>query len=80
MNKFNAAYSIGGEYDNKYAASCTIDTIESLTGLHIDHYAVVDFIGFEHVVEKLGGVKMCVAHPLYDPVVNEATAPSTAAV
>jgi LCP family protein required for cell wall assembly len=71
MNKFNAAYSIGGEYDNKYAASCTIDTIESLTGLHIDHYAVVDFIGFEHVVEKLGGVKMCVAHPLYDPVVNE---------
>jgi LCP family protein required for cell wall assembly len=71
MNKFNAAYSIGGEYDNKYAASCTIDTIESLTGLHIDHYAVVDFIGFEHVVEKLGGVKMCVAHRLYDPVVNE---------
>jgi LCP family protein required for cell wall assembly len=71
MNKFNAAYSIGGEYNNKYAPSCTIETIESLTGLHIDHYAVVDFIGFEHMVEKLGGVKMCVAHPLYDPVVNE---------
>ncbi|HVT20531.1 MAG TPA: LCP family protein [Mycobacteriales bacterium] len=71
MNKFNAAYSIGGEYDNRYAASCTIHTIETLTGLHIDHYAVVDFIGFEHMVEKLGGVKMCVAHPLYDPIVNE---------
>ncbi|HWC34827.1 MAG TPA: LCP family protein [Mycobacteriales bacterium] len=71
MNKFNAAYSIGGEYNNKYAPSCTIDTIESLTGLHIDHYAVVDFVGFEHMVEKLGGVRMCVARPLVDPVVNE---------
>ncbi|HVS69542.1 MAG TPA: LCP family protein [Mycobacteriales bacterium] len=71
MNKFNAAYSIGGEYNNKYAPSCTIETIESLTGLHIDHYAVVDFIGFEHMVEKLGGVKMCVSHPLYDPIVND---------
>lgn len=28
MNKFNAAYSIGGMYDNKYAPSCTIETIE----------------------------------------------------
>ncbi len=71
MNKFNAAYSIGGEYNNRYAASCTIHTIETLTGLHIDHYAVVDFIGFEHMVEALGGVKMCVAHPLYDPIVND---------
>ncbi|HVV77776.1 MAG TPA: LCP family protein [Mycobacteriales bacterium] len=71
MNKFNAAYSIGGEYNNKYAPSCTIETIESLTGLHIDHYAVVDFVGFEHMVEKLGGVRMCVTHPLVDPIVNE---------
>jgi LCP family protein required for cell wall assembly len=74
MNKFNAAYSIGGEYNNRYAASCTIHTIETLTGLHIDHYAVVDFVGFEHMVEALGGVKMCVAHPLYDPIVNTAGA------
>jgi LCP family protein required for cell wall assembly len=71
MNKFNAAYSIGGLYDNKYAASCTIHTIETLTGLHIDHYAVVDFVGFKNMVDKLGGVRMCVARPLYDPVVNE---------
>jgi LCP family protein required for cell wall assembly len=71
MNKFNAAYSIGGMYDNKYAASCTIEAIESLTGLHVDHYAVIDFVGFERMVEKLGGVKMCVAQPLYDPIVND---------
>ncbi|HWA67698.1 MAG TPA: LCP family protein [Mycobacteriales bacterium] len=68
MTKFNAAFSIGGEYYPKYAASCTVHTIETLTGLHIDHYAVVDFVGFEHMVEALGGVRMCVAVPLKDPV------------
>ena len=39
--------------------------------MHIDHFAVVDFVGFERMVEALGGVKMCVAHQLYDPVVND---------
>jgi LCP family protein required for cell wall assembly len=70
MNKFNAAFSIGGEYDAKYAPSCTVHTIETLTGIHIDHYAVVDFAGFEHMVDALGGVRMCVAYPLKDPVVD----------
>jgi LCP family protein required for cell wall assembly len=72
MNKFNAAFSIGATFSNKYAASCTVHTIETLTHIHIDHYAVVDFAGFEHMVEALGGVKMCVAHPLYDPIVHDA--------
>jgi LCP family protein required for cell wall assembly len=74
MTKFNAAFSIGGEYNEKYAASCTVHTIETLTGLHIDHYAVVDFVGFEKMVEALGGVKMCVAVPLQDPVHYDAAA------
>lgn len=68
MNKFNAAYSIGGEYNNRYAASCTVHTIETLTGLHIDHYAVVDFVGFKRMVDALGGIHMCVATPLVDPI------------
>jgi LCP family protein required for cell wall assembly len=61
MSKFNSAFSTGG-------ASCTITTIQHLTGIKIDHYAVVDFVGFEHIVEALGGVRMCVAQPLHDPV------------
>jgi LCP family protein required for cell wall assembly len=72
MNKFNAAFSIGSEYDNKYGPSCTVHTIESLTGIHIDHFAVIDFAGFEHMVNALGGVHMCVAQPLYDPIVHDA--------
>lgn len=70
MNKFNAAFSIGSEFDNKYGPACTVHTIETLTGIHIDHFAVVDFAGFEHMVNALGGVRMCVAKPLVDPVVN----------
>jgi LCP family protein required for cell wall assembly len=71
MSKFNAAFAIGGEYNPKYAPSCTVHTIETLTGIHIDHFAVVDFAGFEKMVSALGGVKMCVAHPLVDPVVDD---------
>jgi LCP family protein required for cell wall assembly len=70
MSKFNAAFSIGGEFDPKYAPSCTVHTIETLTGLSIDHFAVIDFSGFEKMVEALGGVRMCVAHALDDPVVD----------
>jgi LCP family protein required for cell wall assembly len=69
-SKFNAAFSLGGEYNAKYGPSCTIHTIETLTGIHIDHYAVVDFAGFKSMVSALGGVKMCVATPLVDPIVG----------
>jgi LCP family protein required for cell wall assembly len=68
--KFNEAYSIGATTSNKYAPSCTVHTIETLTGIHVDHYAVIDFAGFKHMVDSLGGVRMCVAHRLYDPVVD----------
>jgi LCP family protein required for cell wall assembly len=63
--KFNAAFSVGGA---KYGPSCEIATLESLTHIHIDHYAVVDFEGFKRMVDALGGVRMCVAEHLYDPV------------
>jgi LCP family protein required for cell wall assembly len=70
VGKFNEAFSIGADAGNKYAPSCAIATVEKLTHVHIDHYAVINFGGFEHVVEALGGVKMCVAHPLVDPIVH----------
>jgi LCP family protein required for cell wall assembly len=72
FNKFNAAFSIGATNSNKYAASCTVHTIETLTGIHIDHYAVIDFVGFKKMVDALGGVRMCVAKPLDDPIVYQA--------
>jgi LCP family protein required for cell wall assembly len=70
VSKFNEAFSIGAVAGPKYAPSCAIATFESLTHVHIDHYAVINFAGFENVVDKLGGVRMCVAQPLVDPIVH----------
>lgn len=35
-------------------------TVESLTGLGIDHFGLVDLAGFEEVVDILGGYEVCV--------------------
>lgn len=73
VGKFNEAFSIGEQAGPKYAPSCAIATVEKLTHIHIDHYAVINFIGFEKVVDALGGVRMCVAQPLQDPIVHDAS-------
>ncbi|MFD2078604.1 cell envelope-related function transcriptional attenuator common domain-containing protein [Actinopolymorpha cephalotaxi] len=50
-NKINAAYSFGGP-------PLYIQTIEKLTGLRIDHLAVIDWTGFKALTDALGGVQM----------------------
>jgi LCP family protein required for cell wall assembly len=57
--RFNAAFSIGGP-------GCTIKTVEQLTGVFIDHFVVVDFRGFEGMVDALGGVDVCLSEPAFD--------------
>jgi LCP family protein required for cell wall assembly len=56
---FNSAFTIGG-------APCTVSTVESLTGLPLTHYIVVDFEGVVGVVNALGGVKVCLTAPVHD--------------
>ena len=66
-NRFNVAYNIGGP-------SCTIATVEHLTHLRIDHFVEVNFLGFQRMVDALGGVKVCLTKPIDDPVrINPAT-------
>ena len=43
-------------------------TVESLTGLHVNHFLYVDLAGFQGVVDALGGVRMCVPYPMQDPL------------
>ncbi|MBK5307366.1 MAG: LCP family protein [Frankiaceae bacterium] len=38
-----------------------VRTIQDLTGVRIDHYLQVDFDGFKAMVNKLGGVDVCLA-------------------
>jgi LCP family protein required for cell wall assembly len=51
--KINAAYAWGG-------APLLVQTVQNYTGLPIDHFVMIDFAGFEKVVDTLGGVDMTV--------------------
>jgi LCP family protein required for cell wall assembly len=59
LTMFNAAYAVGGP-------ACTIKTVESLTDIRINHFAVVDFNGFRSMVDALGGVPVCVPYAVHD--------------
>jgi LCP family protein required for cell wall assembly len=59
-NKINAAYSIGGP-------KLLIETVQNVTGLHIDHYMGIGFGGLVSVVNDVGGVRMCLPGPMKDP-------------
>ncbi len=59
MNKINAAFSIGGP-------ALLAKTIQSDTGLYINHFMDIGFGGFVRVVNAVGGVRMCLVHKLYD--------------
>ena len=50
-DRINAAYNYGGVEE-------TIDALENYSGLPIDHYAVVDFEGFEKIIDAMGGVRV----------------------
>lgn len=40
--------------------------VEDFTGIPVDHVAIVDFKGFERVVDALGGTTVCVEYPTRD--------------
>ncbi|HET9672497.1 MAG TPA: LCP family protein, partial [Actinomycetota bacterium] len=43
-------------------------TIHRLTGLTVNHYLYVDLLGFQQVVDTLGGVEMCIPFAVQDPL------------
>jgi LCP family protein required for cell wall assembly len=59
LNMINASFNNGG-------AGCTMRTIESLTGIRVDHFVKVDFSGFKRVVDALGGVEICLSQRVDD--------------
>ncbi|MDX1467856.1 MAG: LCP family protein [Acidimicrobiia bacterium] len=40
--------------------------VQDFTGIKVDHLAIVDFKGFEAVVDALGGTTVCVSYPTRD--------------
>lgn len=59
-SKINSAFNWGG-------APLLIDTFEQMSGLRIDHYIEVNFVGFVRMVDALGGVEICTKKDIDDP-------------
>jgi LCP family protein required for cell wall assembly len=55
--KINGAYAFGG-------AALQIKTIEQFLDIQIDHVAIVNFTGFEDLIDAVGGVEVDLPHKL----------------
>lgn len=61
VERINATFSAGGPV-------CLWKTVEQVTGIHIDHFAELNFVGFEKVINSLGGVEVCLPTAVDDPM------------
>ncbi|WP_083837208.1 LCP family protein [Gordonia effusa] len=59
-HKINSAFNFGGPH-------LLVQTVETLTGVHIDHFGEIGFGGFDTLVDAVGGVNMCLNQALNDP-------------
>jgi LCP family protein required for cell wall assembly len=64
--KINSAYGKGGGPDGG-GPELLVKTVEAATGLRIDHYAEIGFLGIVNVVDAIGGVYLCVPESIKDP-------------
>jgi LCP family protein required for cell wall assembly len=51
---------------NEAGRKAAVDTVEKLTGVHIDHFAEVNLDGFYELANVLGGVEVCLNHAVSD--------------
>lgn len=65
---FAEAFLVGG--DTKSAVACDVNLAQSVTGLTIDGWVLVEMGGFVDMVDALGGVDICISEPIYAPKAN----------
>ena len=58
-DRINAAYAYGG-------APLMVRTVRQVTGLPIHHYIEIDFVGFQSLVDDIGGVYIDFPYPARD--------------
>jgi LCP family protein required for cell wall assembly len=75
MNKLNSAFTAGynaagGTPDQKRTAGADLllETITNLTGLTINHYVQISFMGFYDISTAIGGVPINLCHNVNDTV------------
>src|SRR5690606_31002960 len=59
VRQWNLNFTKGG-------APCVIRTLEGNTDIRIDHFVVIDFAGFQQMVDSLGGVEVCLSEDVND--------------
>ena len=59
QNRINAAYAFGGP-------SLMVETIRENLGVEVNHYVELDFVGFESLVDELGGIEFWFPYPARD--------------
>jgi LCP family protein required for cell wall assembly len=55
--KINGAYAFGG-------AASQIEAVEDFLGIEVDHVAIIDFTGFQELIDAVGGVVVDVPHKI----------------
>jgi LCP family protein required for cell wall assembly len=80
-DKINAAYGVtkaraaqqlpaspNREQESSVAGQkALIETVQNLTGVHVDHYVEVNLYGFYLLSKAIGGVQVCLKHATSDP-------------
>jgi LCP family protein required for cell wall assembly len=60
LEQINATFAFGGP-------GCLWETVEQTTGIHINDFIQLTFTGFEHVIDDIGGVSVCLPVAVDDP-------------
>jgi LCP family protein required for cell wall assembly len=61
IEQVNSTFAYGGP-------GCLWHTIEQTTGIHINDFVELTFVGFERVINALHGVTVCLPAAVHDPV------------
>lgn len=71
--KFNGAFAAGASVggDTASGALCAMQTVEALTGVYLDGFVVIDFQGFQRMIDAVGGVELCIEEEIYAPKAND---------
>lgn len=61
---------------NEAGRAAEIQTVQALTGVHIDHFAELNLWGFYELANIFGPIEVCLKEPAYDPDFSGANIPA----
>jgi LCP family protein required for cell wall assembly len=71
-NKINAVKELGDASAQKNGIELLENTVEDVSGLHIDYYVQLDFGGFTKIVDTVGGLDVYLENDINDPAYPDA--------